>query len=137
MAKETKELGLLIGKTVNAVVESLKPDSDGVVRLNLADLKNFLDPILAGGPAIEGIALVGRENALAPIPEREEVKKGFSGTLSSANASDQYDISEIFGGALAIYRISYNLGKAAGEKAILADIKAGKIPMEDLFPDSE
>lgn len=132
MNKETTELAALIAKSVNAVFKSLE---DG--KLNLQDLGNFLDPVFAAQPAIDGIKLVGAENANMTIPEREGFKKGFHTSMPDVDESTRYDLTEVFSGLLSVYRVGYRLGQKAGEAAVIADIKAGRIPLESLGPDQE
>jgi hypothetical protein len=132
MNKETLEVGALLGKTINAVVKSLE---DG--KLNLQDLGNFLDPVFAAQPAIDGIKLVGFENANMTIPEREATKKGFSTALTEVNDSLKHDLTEVFGGVLAVMRVGYNLGQKEGERRALEDIAAGKVAGFGAIPDAE
>lgn len=125
--KNVQELGDLIGSLINAGFKSLEDK-----KLNLQDLANFLDPIFKAQPAIDGIGLVGRENAEATVAEREAVKKSFSTQLNSVQESDRYDLSEVFSGFLAAYRMGYKIGNKDGEQGLIADLVAGKVTIEDL-----
>lgn len=130
--KETKELGVLIAKVIDAVAASLEDK-----KIDLKDLANFLEPVFAAQPATEGIGLVGGENANSSIPEREDTKKAVATELTKLDESTKYDLTEAFGGILAIYRFGYRLGQKAGEEGILDDIRHGKLSISELLPDKE
>jgi hypothetical protein len=133
MLKETSEFSKIITSLLNGGKRSLE---DGKLD-PLKDAANFIPTLLAAPDGIRDMGKMADEADAATIPDCEELDLEISSGLDAFGADRlRYDWTKALMGVHAIFRMGVSWGRKRGqeegEKAVLQDIKDGKLSIEDI-----